>query len=401
MRCGQKLANTAGLGPSGDLNPMSLHDQLGPAARPRSRRRRSAMVAGAAAVLLTVTGISALVAQRAAHDDSDEASPSGPVDQAWADAGVPYQDREGYHFLGRSTKHDAAREPEAVAITADAAVFVHDLRSYPDPAKDDYEAEGNPLIGTVSALFADGDFEVIGKDVLGVPFADPDSHVVMWMTWTGVDSAEVTAYDTDQRKVLATHPLAYGSESLWGVEGGTAYLSGDEGPLTWTPENDPEPQPIDGLRGFKGVVMDATLERLLTLNFQSEGGSAIRDRSGVVLKRLRGFWFGTFNPDGAYLVLNTGQEHRLLDSTTFEEISLDLPAKPANSVARWGSTGTLVVTRTPLESEDVEEEWYLQTHFACTIPSGACLKLPGDAMLPLNEASALGQFGLLVAVAFA
>lgn len=351
-------------------------------------RRTAPILAVIVFVLLICIGGAALAWQFR----GDDSEPDLEADN-YESVGVPWWDGR-VHWSGHSTAED---DVASITASQDAAVFLHDRSEADFSDDDDFMQPGR---GTLTALFADGSVKQLATEVLGVPLADPNGHLVAWMVQAGNDSVVVTAFDTDERVVLGSRRLGPDHLGLTvlgltAVVGDTVYVSTGKEALAWQPRDGDDPRQVfEGSGSGWFLVVGEADDGLLVMGprfevhwFGSDGTQRRVDR-----------FLGSVSPNGQY-VATADQEEQYRRNVqavlSGEGIDLGLPKDKLAYQARWAGDGTLVVAA--VSRTDLEEHWddaWLVTNYACDVPDGECRALDGGphviGHLPVYEDSSLG-----------
>ncbi|KAA1428788.1 hypothetical protein [Nocardioides antri] len=351
----------------------------------RPVRRGRAILAG---VLVMIVCVGAVVLTRQIAGDGEPRSAS----EDYGAVGVPWWSGREVHWAGHSMPED---EVASFTASRDAAVFLHDRLQ----RKDDVPVERGP--GTLTALFSDGTVERLAPRVVGVPLADPTSHLVAWMVRTDADTVTVTAFDTAERVERGSRQIEVDDEDdllpLTAVVGDTVYLSTGARALAWHPlDGDGPPEVVaEQIDGFRAVI-GATAEGLVVVGEGLETFWLGHDGT----ERRIGAAPGSLSPDGQFLTApeeddQYGWSVRAVPSG--ERVELDLPGDEQPYQARWAGDGLLVVGA--VSGSELEEGWddaHEVTNYACHVPDGECRALSGGPQviyqLPLYQDSFLGEF---------
>lgn len=299
--------------------------------RVRRSRVRTTLVAATAAVVVTV-GVGTLPGlldppRRQDAVDSPAATPFGERRVSWANGSTVHWGEERY---------DVGVDVTSYVQTDDGFVL-------------------SDRDGTVH-LFDGSGTRRIGSSTDRALRTDDSGSLVAWVSDDGGEGAQYVVYDTGSRREVArvgddttgTGVSADdGGPVVYAVDGDAAYWRTGEGIVRYdvvsgrtellssiqrTPEN-PEGLP----RGVVDVA-DGTIAWNLT---DLEGTRFfVGDRIGAGGRELPTGYNGTLSPDGSVAAVEEGDETRLYDTRTGEELPLDLPSHPYRFVYGWVDADT-------------------------------------------------------------
>lgn len=345
-------------------------------------RSTTRIVAVCLFVAIVAIGGAVLAWQLRGDDESHSA------DGSYGSAGVPWWDGR-VHWAGQSVVVD---EVASLTATQEAAVFLHE-RKDPEFGDDEFFSSGR---GTLTALYSDGSVARLATEVIGVPLADPNGHMVVWMVEADADTAVVKAFDTEKRALLGSQRVDLEVRTMAAVVGDTVYLSSVDGARAWRPrDSDDPPQVVAGMGPDFVAVVDGADSGLLVMNWEWDFGWLNSDGTPQGVEA----GLGSLSPDGQFIATidNEDQHRRTVKLVrSGEVVDLDLPRAEQAYQTRWAADGTLVVAA--VSRADLDEGWddaYGVTNYACDVPEGDCRALAGGPQviyhLPVYEDSILGQ----------
>jgi len=229
-------------------------------------------------------------------------------------------------------------------------------------------------------LTKDDDWSRVADDVDGLPVADPTSPWLFWMT----SDHEITAYDTDAHKTVATQPVPLGSTGfLWFSNGDTAYYTAKTGTMQWTVGEEPTSQPITR----PGDYVDTARDGFLGL-MNEEGGYRVMSGETKIfeLGRVHNGW-GRISPDAKWITFDDRDDFAVLTLPEMKPVELPLPKDWFVASVEWTPDSRLVVSGANDEASDPGVR-----SFVCQPASATCEEYPKRALPYSMTNSARGQF---------
>lgn len=334
------------------------------------------------------------------------AAPAHAVDAdrargSWDDLAVPYlQYKEGaakwrepkVRFQGTRAKWAYPNGLMSMAATADSAFVVENA----------YGGSGKDFEGPVHEIAADGTVRRVERRALGIPLADPLGHTAYWTKRESKRRDRLVAYDTTTHTRI-NGPLIPRGDRVFAVDGDTAYLiTGTEddatGAVRWAPGDAATtlvPLPPSGEEDEGRILVDVDGDRIVSIDLADEDGPTyLSDPAGNIVDTLP-VLYSTFSPDGRYLSMATEQRVKVYDTETGTVIVPKLSKKRTSLDSRWAPDGRLVLNVVKRDVWGDYDEGTPVRRYVCTLPDGACRRLPGVSRMyfePYFESSSFGQF---------